>query len=69
MEEADTQREEPVEEEALEEGALEEAVPPAPKRRGRPVGSKNKIKVVIHVVIQNRFGQHVDISYYSSRLP
>ena len=28
------------------EEALEEAVPPAPKRRGWPVGSKNKVKVV-----------------------
>ncbi len=44
MEEADTQREEPVEE-AVEEEALEGAVPPAPKLRGRPVGSKNKVKV------------------------
>ena len=42
--------EEAVEEEAVEEeeAVVEEVAPeaPPPKRRGRPVGSKNKIKVV-----------------------
>ena len=49
VEEAVEVEEEAVEEageEAVAEEALEEAVPPPPKRRGRPVGSKHKVKVV-----------------------